>query len=131
VTDHEQSARRILDQLQDAVAAKDLGRLAELFDDDVVLFGTAAENLGSLATAAYLARVVGQRGTIRWEWNQVLPLLHKPEVLVFAAMGTVGLDDAQGRPTGTRDAIRLTCVAVAQDGRWRLRHFHGSLPETP
>jgi uncharacterized protein (TIGR02246 family) len=130
VTDHEQSARRILDQLQDAIAAKDLARLAELLDNDVVLFGTAAANVGRVATADYLARVVGQDGTIRWEWEQVLPLLDAPDLLVFAATGTVGLDDDQGRPTGARDVIRLTCVAVAQEGQWRLRHFHGSIPAT-
>ena len=131
MNDPAQSARRILGQLQDAVAAKDLGRLADLFDADVVLFGTAAANVDSAATATYLAGVVEAEGTIRWEWEQVLPLLHTPDVLVFAALGTVGLDDSRGRPTGARDAIRLTCVAVARDGRWRLRHFHGSVPDTP
>jgi uncharacterized protein (TIGR02246 family) len=127
--DEELTARRVLAQLQDAVAAKDLSKLAELFDDDVVLFGTAAANLDRVQTAAYLARVAGQEGTIRWEWEQVLPLFDRPEVFVFAAIGTVGLDDAQGRTVGEREPFRLTCVAVAQDGHWRLRHFHGSVPE--
>lgn len=130
VTDHEQTARRILGQLQDAVAANDLEELTELFDDEVVLFGTAAANLDSAQTAAYLARVVSQKGTIRWEWEQVLPLLDKSDVFVFAAIGTVGLDDAQGRSIGKRDAFRLTCVAVTQENHWRLRHFHGSVPES-
>jgi uncharacterized protein (TIGR02246 family) len=127
--DEEQTARRVLAQLQDAVAAKDLSKLAELFDDDVVLFGTAAANLDRVQTVDYLARVAGQGGTIRWEWGQVLPLFNRSEVLVFAAIGTVRLDDAQGRSIGEREPFRLTCVAVTQDGRWRLRHFHGSVPE--
>ena len=127
--DEEQAARRVLAQLQDAVAAKDLSKLAELFDDDVVLFGTAAANLDRVQTVDYLARVAGQEGTIRWEWEQVLPLFNRSEVLVFAAIGTVGLDDAQGRSIGEREPFRLTCLAVAQDGHWRLRHFHGSVPE--
>jgi uncharacterized protein (TIGR02246 family) len=129
MTDQEQTARRILGQLQDAVVANDLDELTKLFDDDVVLFGTAAANLDSAQTAAYLARVVSQNGTIRWEWEQVLPLLDRSDILVFAAIGTVGLDDAQGRSIGKRDTFRLTCVAVAQDNHWRLRHFHGSVPE--
>jgi uncharacterized protein (TIGR02246 family) len=129
VTDQEQTARQILGQLQDAIAANDLDELTGLLDDDVVLFGTAAANLDRAQTTAYLARVVSQNGTIRWEWEQVLPLLDKSDVLVFAAIGTVGLDDAQGRPVGKRDTFRLTCVAVAQDDHWRLRHFHGSVPE--
>lgn len=129
MTDQEQTARRILGQLQDAVAANDLDELTELFDDDVVLFGTAAANLDSAQTAAYLARVMSQNGTIRWEWDQVLPLFDASDLLVFAAIGTVGLDDAQGHSIGKRDAFRLTCVAVAQDNHWRLRHFHGSVPE--
>jgi SnoaL-like protein len=94
-----------------------------------VLFGTAAANLDRAQTVAYLAQLAGQEGTIRWEWGQVLPLFNRSEVLVFAAIGTVGLDDAQGRPVGEREPFRLTCVAVAQDGHWRLRHFHGSVPE--
>lgn len=96
----------------------------------VVQFGTAAANLDRAQTMAYLELVVVQEGTIRWEWEHVLPLLDKPDLLVFAVIGTVGFDDGQGRPVGGRDDFRLTCVAVAQDGRWRLRHFHGSVPQT-
>lgn len=129
MTDLEPVARGILERLQGAVAGKDHAEVAELFDDDVVLFGTAAENLDRAQTTAYLARVLAQDGTIRWAWDSVIPVFHEPGVVVFAAVGTVGFEDAQGQPVGRRDAFRLTCVAVAQDGRWRLRHFHGSVPQ--
>ena len=129
MTDLEQVARGILGGLQEAVAGKDHTEAAELFHDDVVLFGTAAESVGRAQTSAYLARVLAQDGTIRWAWDRVVPVFHEPGVLVFAAVGTVGVEDARGRPVGRRDAFRLTCVAVEHGGRWRLRHFHGSVPQ--
>ena len=48
----------------------------------------------------------------------------------FAVLGTVGFEDEQGRALGVRQPFRLTCVAVVRDGRWRLRHFHGSVPQS-
>lgn len=56
-------------------------------------------------------------------------MLDEPGVLAFAVVGTVGFEDAQGKPIGVRDAFRLTCVAVLREGQWRLRHFHGSVPQ--
>ena len=129
MTDPEQVARAILGGLQDAVADRDRSKVAELFDDDVVLFGTAAENLDRDQTMAYLERVLAQDGTIRWSWDRVIPVFHVPSAVAFAVVGTVGFEDALGRSLGQRDSFRLTCVAVARDGRWRLRHFHGSVPQ--
>ena len=129
MTDGEEAARGILDELQDAITARDLDRLARLFDDDVALFGTAAANVDRAATLAYLARVVDQDATIRWGWEQVVPLVSQRDVLAFAVVGSVGLDAVDGNPLGERQPFRLTCVAVADGERWRLRHFHGSIPE--
>jgi SnoaL-like domain len=123
VTDAERTAREVLAQLQDCVDAKDVGQLGQLMDDDVALVGTASANLDRTRTMAYLHRVVAQEGAIRWEWDQVRPLVSEPGLLCFAAVGTVGLDD------GERQPFRLTCVAVDDQGSWRLRHFHGSVPE--
>jgi hypothetical protein len=123
------TAHVLLAALQDAVARKDERALGRLFDDEVVLFGTTAENLDRAQTEAYLARVLTQPGTLRWEWHQVVRLWESREVLAFAAVGTVGFDDEQGRPDGPRDDFRLTCVAVSTWDGWRLRHFHGSVPE--
>jgi uncharacterized protein (TIGR02246 family) len=123
----EQIARGILNELQESVAAKNPDRLARLFTDDVVLFGTAAANLDRNETMAYLARVVAQDGIIKWEWDRVAILVSAPALLCFAVLGTVGFEEAAG--TADRDVFRLTCVAVEQGGRWRLRHFHGSVPQ--
>jgi hypothetical protein len=123
VTDTERTAREILDQLQDCIAVKDVGRLELLMDDDVALFGTASANLDRTGTMAYLRRVVAQEGVIRWQWEHVKPLVSEPGLLGFAAVGTVGVDD------GERQPFRMTCVAVADNGHWRLRHVHGSVPE--
>lgn len=118
------AARDLLDALQDAVASKDSATLGRVFDDEVVLFGTAAANMDRAQTDAYLARVLSQPGVLRWEWDEVVTLWRSAEVLAFAAVGTVGFDDEP------RDPIRLTCVAVSTADGWRLRHFHGSIPET-
>jgi uncharacterized protein (TIGR02246 family) len=125
----EQTARGILNELQEAVAAKDLDRLARLFTEDVVLLGTAAANLDRYETMAYLARIVAQDGIIKWGWDRVAILVSAPALLCFAVLGTVGIEDATGKPRGDRDVFRLTCVAVEHDGHWRLRHFHGSVPQ--
>lgn len=61
--------------------------------------------------------------------DRVVPVLDEPTVLAFAVVGTVGFEDAQGQTLGERDAFRLTCVAITRDGTWRLRHFHGSVPQ--
>ena len=129
MTNAEERARSILGVLQDAVSAKDLPALSSLFDDDVVLFGTAAANMDRHETMSYLGRVVAQEGTIRWTWDTVVPLVAELGVLVFAVVGTVGMVDSAGRPDGERDGFRLTCVAVERDAVWRLSHFHGSVPE--
>lgn len=125
----EAMARGLLDALQEAVADHDLERVTRLLDDEVVLFGTAAANLDHAQTIAYLTRVLDQEGVLRWGWDQVLPVLDAPGVLAFAVVGTVGFEDDHGQPVGERDAFRLTCVAVLRDGVWRLRHFHGSVPQ--
>ena len=119
----ERTAREVLAELQDCVAAKDLGGLGQLMDDDVALFGTASANLDRDHTMAYLRRVLAQQGVIRWEWDRIRSLVSEPDFLCFAAVGTVGLEGDDRQP------FRLTCVAVADEGRWRLRHFHGSVPE--
>jgi uncharacterized protein (TIGR02246 family) len=129
MTNAETRVRSILDQLQDAVRAKDLAALSSLFDEDIVLFGTAAASMDRRETTSYLARVVAQEGTIRWTWDTVVPLVEEPGLLVFAVVGTVGMVDSTGRPDGQRDQFRLTGVAVERDAVWRLSHFHGSVPE--
>ena len=129
MTDPESTARQLLDEIQEATAAKDADKLADLFADDVVLFGTAAANIGRHETIAYLHRVLAQDGTIRWHWKQVEPLLAEPGVICFAVVGSVGFEFPGDEPDGARDAFRLTILAVEEGGRWRVRHFHGSVPQ--
>ncbi len=128
MSDPQQVARDILERLQNAFVSKDPEAVAELFDDQLVVFGTAAENLDRTQSDEYVARVFSQPGTVRWGWDQVVPVLSEPDIVVFGVVGTVGFEDAQGQPDGERDPFRLTCVAVARHGNWRLRHFHGSIP---
>jgi SnoaL-like domain len=130
MADAEQVAQGILAELQDGFAARDLAAVTRLLDDEVVVFGTAAENLDVEQSRDYIARMMAQDGVVRWGWDRVVPLLFETTVLAFAVVGTVGFQDAQGRVLGARHAFRLTCLAVLLDGKWRLRHFHGSVPQS-
>ena len=130
MTDADQVARGILSQLQLGFAAHDLAVVMGLLDDEVVVFGAGGQGLDAEQSKDYVSRMLAQGGVVRWGWDRVLPVLAEPTVLVFAVVGTVGFDDAQGRPLGERSPFRLTCVAVLRDGRWRLRHFHGSVPQS-
>jgi len=131
MTDAEQVARGILVELQDGFVAHDLAAVMALLDEEVVVFGAAGEGLDAEQSRDYVARMVAQDGTVRWSWDRVVPVLFEPTtVLSFAVLGSVGLEDAQGRVLGVRQRFRLTCLAVVRDGKWRLRHFHGSVPQS-
>jgi ketosteroid isomerase-like protein len=119
----ETTARAILTELQACFADSDVDRFGRLMDDECVLFGTIAANLDRDQTMAYVGPLVEQQATIRWGWDTVVPLVSEPDLLCFAVVGSVGLDD------GGRSVFRLTCVAERNQGRWRLRHFHGSVPD--
>jgi SnoaL-like domain len=125
--DDEELARRLLAELQQAVTLKRLDRVLQVFDTDLVVFGTAVANLDSEHSVAYLERVLDQPSPIRWEWDVVRPVARDEQVFCFAAIGSVGF---AGDPDDDREPFRLTCVAVSDGSRWRLRHFHGSVPQT-
>jgi uncharacterized protein (TIGR02246 family) len=129
VSPAEQTARALLDELQTAVSRKDEAAVADVLDEEVVLFGTAAESVGREAALAYVGRVLAGDEVLRWGWDRVLVLHEGPGALAFAVIGSVGFDDHHhGEPVEDRQPFRLTCVAVERAGRWRLRHFHGSVP---
>jgi hypothetical protein len=130
MTEAEQVARAILADLQDGFVAHDLAAVTTLLDDEVVVFGTAAESLDGEQSRDYVARMMARDGAVRWSWDRVVPVLFETTILSFAVLGTVGFEDAQGRALGVRQPFRLTCVAVVRDGKWRLRHFHGSVPQS-
>lgn len=130
MADPEHLARGILAELQDAFVAHDLEAMTRLLDDEVVVFGAAGEGLDAEQSRAYVARMLAPEITVRWSWDRVVPVLVEATVLSFAVLGTVGFDDANGQELGARQTFRLTCVAVLRDGAWRLRHFHGSVPQT-
>ena len=130
MVDPEVVARGILTELQDGFAAHDLAAVTALLDDEVVVFGAGGEGLDPEQSRAYVARMMAPEVTVRWSWDRVIPVLTDATVLSFAVRGTVGFDDAHGRPLGARQPFRLTCIAVLRDGKWRLRHFHGSVPQS-
>ena len=122
------AARGLLQELEDRLATKDLGEMADLFSDDVVLIGDGVENFDRASTVSYLGLMAEMQPTVRWDWDRVAVVLSTPEVLSFAAAGTIRFDDEAGNPMGDPEPFRVTCVAVDDGDRWRWKHFHGSRP---
>jgi hypothetical protein len=128
VSDPAADAHSILSGLQAAVDAHDTEALAELFDDGAVLIGTAADGRDAEGLRRYVTAVATQPGSLRWEWDEVIPFHHSGETIGFAAFGAVVLaegDDVQRAP------IRVTIFAVQTPSGWRMRQFHGSIPAAP
>lgn len=121
----EEQAREVLRTLQELVDARDLDGLLELFDEDSVLIASATDGRDRAGVRRYLEGVAGRAGELRWDWEDVVPFHRTPDTVGFAAFGdvVVTVDGAEWR-----QPIRMTGVAVRVEQRWRLRHFHGSIP---
>lgn len=118
--------RELLDDLQRAVRTKDHGTALDLFTEDAALLGTAAANFDRDAVSNYLALVFDQTGYVRWDWEEISVLDSRPGAITFVALGSVRMEgDSEGNSTSP---FRLTCLAVEESERWRLRLFHGSIP---
>jgi uncharacterized protein (TIGR02246 family) len=126
--DPERSVRRLLEELEERLATHDLSHMADFFTDDVVLIGDAEENFDRETTVAYLRLMANMTSTVRWEWGRVAVVLNAPGLLCFAAAGSMGFHDPAGQLLGDREPFRVTCLAVEEQGHWRLKHFHGSRP---
>jgi ketosteroid isomerase-like protein len=120
-------ARSILHALQAAVDARDEDALVSLFDDPAVLIGTAGDGRDRAGLRRYLAAVVTQPGSLRWEWREIVPFHQAAGTLGFAAFGDVVWSDGGGEQ---RAAIRLTVLAIQTADGWKMRQFHGSIPAT-
>ena len=121
-------AQQILDELQEKVSARDLSALLEFFEDPAVLIGTAGDGRTRDGRRDYLTAVTTQTAAVRWDWNETVMFYECDSALGFAAFGEVVLaDEAQE----LRAPIRGTFFAVRASGGWRLRQFHGSIPQVP
>ena len=116
-------ARSILAAIQAAADAHDPAALLDLLTDDAVLVGTAAANLERPAVEAYVEGVFSLDETIRWSYDEIRVVDARQGAVTFVAIGSVGLSDE------APEAFRLTCLAVQAAGHWRLRLFHGSVPQ--
>jgi len=122
----EEQALALLSDLQAAAEHQDLARMLDLLTADAVLLGSGAANMDHSAIEAYLARLFEAPYVVRWDFETVHVLDSRESAITFVALGTVGFEGS-GDP---RDAFRLTCLAVDDGDRWRLRLFHGSIPAT-
>jgi ketosteroid isomerase-like protein len=118
------TARSFLDRFEAGIAARD-SLLNAMCTDDVVLFGSSLANFGREKTDEYL-RLVVEGNTVRWHLDQ-WAVLHETEAQhLVAAEGQVESDDGTGPE---RSPFRLTLWLVREDEDWKIRHFHGSVPE--
>jgi uncharacterized protein (TIGR02246 family) len=116
----------LLGELQAAAAGQDLPRMLDLFTSDAVVLGTAAANLDRTSIEEYIARLFEHPYVVGWDFETVKVVDSREGAITFVALGTVGFVGS-GEP---REAFRLTCLAVDDGDRWRLRLFHGSIPAT-
>jgi ketosteroid isomerase-like protein len=121
-------AQQILSDLQAKVSARDLPALIELFEEPAVLIGTAGDGRTREAREAYLEAVTTQTGAVQWDWRETVLFYESDDALGFAAFGDVVL---LGATEELRAPIRGTFFAVRANGGWRLRQFHGSIPQSP
>jgi ketosteroid isomerase-like protein len=117
-------AQQILSDLQAKVSARDLQALIELFEEPAVLIGTAGDGRTREARDAYLEAVTTQTGAVQWDWRETVLFYESDDALGFAAFGDVVTEEL-------RAPIRGTFFAVRANGGWRLRQFHGSIPQSP
>ena len=127
-TDSEATARSILRELEESLATHDLGRMLDFWTDDAVLVGDDSEQWNHQALEEYLGVMADMAPTVRWQWETVAPMANASGTVLFAAAGTISFVDASGEPLGEPEPFRVTCYAIEESGRWRLRHFHGSRP---
>ena len=109
-------AQRILNDLQEKVAARDLPALLEFFEDPAVLIGTAGDGRTQEAREAYLEAVTTQPGAVRWDWRETVLFFESEDALGFAAFGDVVLvDDTQELRAPIRGTFSRYARTVAGD----------------
>jgi uncharacterized protein (TIGR02246 family) len=127
----EQTARDVVAMLQHgvdtAIAEHDPAPVLACFTDDPVLVGTSRYNRGAEAAHVYLQALATGTTTLRWHLGRCDVFLDTDDLIGFGAEGEVEWADDDG---AGRDPFRLTIVAERSGDRWRVRHFHGSLPES-
>lgn len=121
-------AQEILDELQEKVSARDLPGLLELFEDPAVLIGAAGDGRTRDGRRAYLTAITAQTAAVRWDWDETTMFYEGDSALGFAAFGEIVLTDQHQE---VRAPIRATFFAARTSDGWRLRQFHGSLPQAP
>jgi uncharacterized protein (TIGR02246 family) len=122
------TAREILADLETRLATKDPIVITEQWADDAVLIGDDANNFTRDEVAGYLRAMAEMAPTVRWSWDQVAAIECAPNVLAISAAGSLSFYDPSGQPLAPEAPFRLSCVAVHEDGSWRLKQFHGSQP---
>jgi uncharacterized protein (TIGR02246 family) len=124
---YDDTAGEILATLQAALDSRDLDRMTGLFTPDAVLVGTRRYNVGTNAVREYLREeVVAREESLFWDLPQLDVFLRGDEAIGFSGEGEIAV--ISPGESEERFPFRLTIVATRIGDRWRIHHFHGSLP---
>ena len=93
-----------------------------------MLIGIAGEGRTGEGRRDYLAAITAQTAAVRWDWNETDLFYERDDALGFAAFGEVVLTDQSQE---LRVPFRGTFFAARVNDGWRLRQFHGSVPQVP
>jgi ketosteroid isomerase-like protein len=124
--DWELAADELLTDLQHRVTERNLPRLLDLFEDPAVLIGTSGDGRTPEARVHYLTGIATQSSALRWAWSEKHLFYESDAALGFAAFGEIIVTD---EGVEARAPIRLTIFAIRTPDGWRIRQFHGSVPQ--
>lgn len=124
--DWELAADALLTDLQDRVTERNLPRLLDLFEDPAVLIGTSGDGRTPETRVHYLTDIATQNAALQWAWAEKHLFYESEAALGFAAFGEIIVSEAG---IEARAPIRLTIFAIRTPDGWRIRQFHGSVPQ--
>lgn len=121
----ESRAREVFALLQSTVNQWQVDPVADLATDDATWIGVASYSRGREEFREYTRQVFDLNDSLQWDLETYDVFLDSADELGFSAQGAI---------VGTRDGVeqrlpfRVSVVAEKQDGAWKFRHFHGSVP---
>ena len=91
-----------------------------------MLIGASGDGRTPETRVHYLTNIATQSAAAQWAWAEKHLFYESDGALGFAAFGEIILTEAEIQ---TRTPFRLTLFAIRSPDGWRIRQFHGSVPQ--